>query len=78
MTERPALRRSDLAKLRHDIRTPLGALVGLTGILARLEPVTPKQAQIIETMKVSAADLSDLLDTLFQTLENESPEESEE
>ena len=58
----------NLSKIRHDIRTPLGALIGLTTILAKTGPLTPQQEQIVATMKTSADDLNEVLETLFAML----------
>lgn len=59
----------DFAKMRHDIRTPLGALVGLVTILAKTEPLTPQQQQIVATMKTSTDDLNAVLERLFAMME---------
>ncbi len=57
---------SELSKIHHDIRTPLGALIGLTAILAKTAPLTSKQEQIIATMQTSANDLHVMLDEFFK------------
>ena len=57
---------SELAKIHHDIRTPLGALIGLSTILAKTEPLTPKQEQIIATMQTSASDLHQMIEEFFK------------
>lgn len=55
----------ELAKIHHDIRTPLGALIGLSTILAKTAPLTPKQEQIIATLQTSAEDLNKILEEFF-------------
>lgn len=61
--------KTKLSQMRHDIRTPLGALVGLATILAKTQPLTAQQQQIIATMKTSVDDLNQLLDDLFAQME---------
>lgn len=58
-----------LARMRHDMRTPLGALVGLVDILEKMEPLSPTQAQIVMTMHNSIDDLVRIMEQVFEDLD---------
>lgn len=55
-----------LANMSHEIRTPMNAVIGLSHILAKSQPLTPKQSEFIRTLQLSAdallALINDLLD----------------
>lgn len=61
-----------LANMSHEIRTPLNAVIGLAHVLSRTSPLTDRQKEFIETLRVSGDNLlsliSDLLD--FARLES--------
>jgi signal transduction histidine kinase len=60
---RPA--REQLAQMRHDIRTPLNAVMGLATILSFATNLTPRQQEIVETLKTSAEDLQRQVENLL-------------
>ena len=68
-----------LANMSHEIRTPMNAVIGLANILALSQPLTPKQAEFIKTLQLSANSLLSLINDLLdiakieaQTVELES------
>jgi len=67
-----------LANISHEIRTPMNVVIGLSNILARSSPLSPKQRQFIGTLQTSANALLGLINDLLdfakieaQTLEFE-------
>ncbi|HEY8964373.1 MAG TPA: ATP-binding protein [Alphaproteobacteria bacterium] len=67
-----------LANMSHEIRTPMNVVIGLANILARSNPLSPKQRQFIGTLQSSANALLGLINDLLdfakieaQTLEFE-------
>lgn len=55
-----------VAQMRHDIRTPLNAVMGLATILSFGTNLTPRQQEIVETLKSSAEDLQRQVETLLE------------
>ncbi len=54
-----------LANMSHEIRTPMNAVIGLANILARSSPLTDKQKEFIQTLRISAESLLDLINDLL-------------
>ncbi len=54
-----------LANMSHEIRTPMNAVIGLSAILARSSPLTPKQKEFINTLQLSADSLLALINDLL-------------
>lgn len=54
-----------LANMSHEIRTPMNAVIGLSNILARSSPLTEKQKEFINTLRISADSLLDLINDLL-------------
>jgi PAS domain S-box-containing protein len=54
-----------LQTISHEIRTPLNAIVGLSEILQRSQPLTNKQKEYIDTLYQSADFLHSLVDNLL-------------
>jgi PAS domain S-box-containing protein len=54
-----------LANISHELRTPMNAVVGLANLLSLSEPLTQKQLKFVETLKVSAANMMDLINDLL-------------
>jgi PAS domain S-box-containing protein len=61
-----------LANMSHEIRTPMNAVIGMSHILARTEPMTPKQRDCVKTLQMSAAALLDLINDLLDIAKIES------
>lgn len=62
--ESERLRNSVLSILSHDLRTPLTALVGLSGTLA-LEPLTPRQTETVAAIHEESVRMSALVNNLL-------------
>ncbi|ESQ79627.1 PAS domain-containing hybrid sensor histidine kinase/response regulator [Asticcacaulis sp. YBE204] len=54
-----------LANMSHEIRTPMNAIVGLSAILAKSQPLTPKQGEFIKTLQMSADSMLGLVNDLL-------------
>jgi signal transduction histidine kinase/CheY-like chemotaxis protein len=54
-----------LANMSHEIRTPLNAVIGLANILSRTQPLTERQKEFIETLRVSGDNLLSLINDLL-------------
>jgi PAS domain S-box-containing protein len=61
-----------LANMSHEIRTPMNAVIGMSHILARTEPLTPKQKDCVKTLQMSAGALLDLINDLLDIAKIES------
>ncbi len=64
--------------LRHDVRTPLNAVMGVATLLQSWRGLDPKQQRMIEVLQSSTNDLNSRLDALFAYLERLEPAEKEE
>ena len=53
-----------LANMSHEIRTPMNGIIGMANIL-RLEGVTPKQAQRLDTIDTSARHLLNVINDIL-------------
>lgn len=60
-----------LEKMLHAIRSPLGAIIGLSDIISATA-TTPEEKKIADILKSSSEDLKIQIDTLFDTLQPES------
>ena len=54
-----------LATMSHEIRTPMNAVIGLSNILAKSQPLAPKQQEYIKTLQMSADSLLGLINDLL-------------
>ena len=54
-----------LANMSHEIRTPMNAVIGLSTILSKSAPLTPKQRDFIRTLQMSADSLLALINDLL-------------
>lgn len=54
-----------LANMSHEIRTPMNAVIGLSHILAISPPLTEKQKEIIQTLRLSGETLLSLINDLL-------------
>lgn len=61
-----------MANLSHELRTPMNAIIGLSGILASSEPLSEKQRMYINTLKGSADNLLSLINDLLDVAKIES------
>lgn len=56
-----------LAKMQHDIRSPLGSILGLSDVLSATAS-TPEQEKMAAILKSSSEDLNRKIDALFNVL----------
>lgn len=63
-----------LANMSHEIRTPLNAVIGLSHVLNQTRPLTDRQKEFIETLRISGDNLLSLINDLldFARLEDNS------
>ena len=61
-----------LANMSHEIRTPMNAVIGIASILSSMEPLTPKQREMISVLQGSAESLLKLLNDLLDIAKIES------
>ena len=54
-----------LANMSHEIRTPLNAVIGLAHILSMTPPLTPRQKEFIDTLRLSGDSLLSLINDLL-------------
>ncbi|ESQ83484.1 hypothetical protein AEAC466_12475 [Asticcacaulis sp. AC466] len=54
-----------LANMSHEIRTPMNAIIGLTTLLAKSQPLSPRQAEYLRTLSSSADSLLALINDLL-------------
>lgn len=54
-----------LANMSHEIRTPLNAVIGLAHILSRTQPLTERQKEFVETLRISGDNLLSLINDLL-------------
>ena len=54
-----------LANMSHEIRTPLNAVIGLANVLGRTQPLTDRQKEFIETLRLSGDNLLSLINDLL-------------
>ncbi|MBI1301752.1 MAG: response regulator [Alphaproteobacteria bacterium] len=54
-----------LANMSHEIRTPLNAVIGLSNVLSRTQPLTERQKEFIDTLRVSGDNLLSLVNDLL-------------
>jgi CheY-like chemotaxis protein len=75
--EQASLAKSDfLANMSHEIRTPMNAIVGLTSILSTHKISPERQRECLNTLRLSAESLMDIINNLLDIskIENESVE----
>ncbi|MFB3789038.1 MAG: DUF4118 domain-containing protein [bacterium] len=67
LMETERLRNALLSSISHDLRTPLGAILGaVTGILEQRPPLPPDQMELLETIQEEAHRLARLLQNLLE------------
>jgi len=54
-----------LANMSHEIRTPLNAVIGLSNVLSRTAPLSDRQKEFIETLRISGDNLLSLINDLL-------------
>lgn len=58
-----------IRQLRHDVRTPLNAVMGISSLQETWTGLDPKQQRMVEVLKSSTRDLQRRLDALFTYLD---------
>ncbi|MBI4346104.1 MAG: HAMP domain-containing histidine kinase [Elusimicrobia bacterium] len=73
LAELEALKDSFIAKVTHDLRSPLGAIVSFAEVLTTglQGPLSDAQRQSLETISKSAADLAEMVDEILELTELE-------
>ena len=61
-----------LANMSHEIRTPMNAVMGIANILNSSSPLTPRQQEFVQTLKLSANSLLALINDLLDIAKIES------
>jgi PAS domain S-box-containing protein len=61
-----------LANMSHELRTPMNAVIGLAGFLKTMPGLPEKATKFIDTLKVSADNLMDLINDLLDFAKIES------
>ena len=61
-----------LANMSHELRTPMNAVIGLANLIGNMEDLPPKARTFVQTLKVSADNMLDLINDLldFAKIEN--------
>lgn len=54
-----------LANMSHEIRTPMNAIIGISTLLARSQPLTQRQKEYIETLRMSTDVLMSLINDVL-------------
>jgi CheY-like chemotaxis protein len=54
-----------IRQLRHDVRSPLNAVMGIAALIETWKPLNPQQQKIVEVLQSSTKDLHRNLDALF-------------
>jgi PAS domain S-box-containing protein len=54
-----------LANMSHEIRTPMNAVIGLAQLITRNETLSPRGAEMVRTLHLSAQSLMDLINDLL-------------
>ena len=60
---------TQLAQMKHDIRTPISTVMGIAVILGMADSLTPRQKEIIATLEVTATQLHEMIENLFDLVE---------
>ena len=58
-----------LGDMKHDIRSPMHAVKGLTSILAASGPLTSRQEEVLNKLEASTEDLFTLIDNMLDFLQ---------
>lgn len=66
-----------IRQLRHDVRTPLNAVMGIATLLETWPGLDAKQKRMIEILQSSSGDLNKRLDGLFAYLDTMAPKTPE-
>jgi PAS domain S-box-containing protein len=54
-----------LANMSHELRTPMNAVIGLTYLLKAMDSLPPQAKKFVDTLKISAENLMDLINDLL-------------
>lgn len=63
-----------LAQIKHDIRAPIGTVMGIATILGMAGPLTPRQMDAVEILDATAKDLHEMVEHLFELVQTMQPE----
>ncbi|MFA0964222.1 ATP-binding protein [Roseivirga sp. BDSF3-8] len=61
-----------LANMTHELRTPMNAIVGITELLARDDSLAERQRRIVDTLKLSAGSMMELINDILDMARIES------
>jgi signal transduction histidine kinase len=74
-TDRPeATPDKRLAQMKHDIRAPIGTVMGIATILGMSDSLTPRQKDAVEILSATAKDLHEMVEKLFDFVQAKEPE----
>lgn len=54
-----------MANMSHELRTPMNAVIGLASLMMRMDDLPPKALKFVETLKISADNLMELINDLL-------------
>jgi signal transduction histidine kinase len=62
-----------LAQMKHDIRAPIGTVMGIATILGMSDSLTPRQKDAVEILSATAKDLHEMVENLFDFVQAKEP-----
>lgn len=62
-----------LAQMKHDIRAPIGTVMGIATVLGMSDSLTSRQEEVIKTLSATANELNDMIENLFDFVQGKEP-----